>query len=915
VDRILVAVDLETTGYEAETEEIIEIGAIRLTASPDGSVTLGERFLTFADPGRPLTPPILRLTGILDEDLQGAPSSAEAVALFVAFAFRHGPPCFVGHNVGFDVSFLERAGMPTGSETLDTAELASILLPSAPSYALQRLAADAAIAPDAAHRALDDAITSALVLGHLARRARQLPADVVGEIAALSEFIGPSTAEFFRQAAGGVTRDAWSDDRALRGGFPSERPLAGGPSRSHDGPSEEDPRAERPSLQLSVETVFAPDGPLAQRIGGYEDRPEQRELAQAIERTFMDGGALVAEAGTGVGKSMAYLVPAIAAAALGERVIISTHTLPLQDQLVRKDMPALQAALGTDVAVAVLKGRSNYLCPRRWQILRGSVTTREEARIVCKTLVWRTETESGDRAELNLMRGEGELWSRISANDESCDQRRCKRTPVLNCYLQRAREAAANAGIIVVNHALLLQDARMRGALLPQAEHVVIDEAHRLEDVATDAFGIELYEPRLRRDLQRVAHSPAVTSALRDPARAEPAERIRAEIERALERTTEIFHALGALLLPIAGSPEERVRITAGLRASDDRWLPVELAGERLADAIAGIAFAAERIRNLGGDEDELAELETAMGELAGARAAITRGVHDPRSSDIVWLDRDNDGALALHVAQTHLGGVIRRTLVDTHRAVVFTSATLAVAGSFDFALDRFGIADVADTLAVGSPFDHQRQALLVLPVDIALPGEDRFIEDVARLVEGVARLLDGRTLVLFTSHATLREAAARLGALDSEGLAVLTQGVDGSRRALLERFTQGRAVLLGTQSAWEGVDLPGDVLRCVVIARLPFSVPDDPLVQGRAERYDDPFVDFQLPQAALRLRQGFGRLIRTKTDYGAVVLLDRRVVTKDYGEVLLGSLPDARTEHLPLDGIATRVSAWCDRG
>ena len=685
-----------------------------------------------------------------------------------------------------------------------------------------------------------------------------------------------------------------------------------------------------------MEMVFALDGPLAAKLAGYEDRPQQRDLAAAIERTFADGGALVAEAGTGVGKSIAYAVPALASAAGGERVVISTHTLPLQDQLVRKDLPALQAALGTDVPVAVLKGRSNYLCPRRWQMLRGSVTTREEARLVCKTLVWRTATESGDRAELNLMRGEGELWSRISANDESCDQRRCKRTPGTNCYLQRAREAAADAGIVVVNHALLLQDARMRGALLPQAEYLVIDEAHRLEDVATDAFGLELHEPRLRRDLQRVAHSVAVTSALRDPVRAGPAERIRGEVERALERTTEVFDALGALLVPHAGPPEERMRITAGLRASDERWLPVELAGERLADAITGIALAAERIRNLGGagaptpgvptpsgaptpgaltPEDELAELEAAMGELSGAHIAIDRGLHNPRLSDIVWLERDNDGALALQVAQTHLGGVIRRTLVDTHRATVFTSATLAIAGSFDFALDRFGIADIAEPLAVGSPFDHRRQALLVLPVDIVLPGDERFIEEAARLIEDVARALDGRTLVLFTSHAGLRDAAARLGALESEGLAVLTQGIDGSRRALLERFTQGRAVLLGTQSFWEGVDLPGDILRCVVIARLPFSVPDDPLVQGRAERYDDPFAGFQLPQAALRLRQGFGRLIRTKTDYGAVVLLDRRVVTKDYGEVLLDSLPDARTEHLPLDAIAARVSAWCDRG
>ena len=878
-------------------------------------MTLGERFLTFADPGRPLTPPIVRLTGIRDEDLRSAPSIAEAVALFVAFAFQDGAPTFVGHNVGFDVAFLERAGMPAGSESLDTAELASMLLPSASSYALQRLAADAAIVPDAAHRALDDAITSALVLGHLARIARELPADVMSEIAALSDLIGPSTAEFFKEAANTAARNAWTDNSGQRGGFPSERPLAGGTSRSHEGPSEEEPRDARNPAALSVDAVFAADGPLARKLVGYEDRREQRELAAAIERTFADGGALVAEAGTGVGKSMAYAVPAIASAALGERVIISTHTLPLQDQLVRKDLPALQLALGTDVAVAVLKGRSNYLCPRRWQILRGSVATREEARLVCKTLVWRTATETGDRAELNLMRGEGELWSRISANDESCDQRRCKRTPGVNCYLQRAREAAADAGIIVVNHALLLQDARMRGALLPQAEYVVIDEAHRLEDVATDAFGLELYEPRLRRDLQRVAHSVAVTSALRDPARAEPAERIRADIERALERTTEVFDALGALLLPISGPTEERMRITAGLRASDDRWLPVELAGERLADAIAGIAFSAERIQNLGGDEDELAELEAAMGELAAARAAITRGLHDPRLSDIVWLDRDNDGALALHVAQSHLGGVIRQTIVNTHRAVVFTSATLAVASSFDFALDRLGIVDVGEALAVGSPFDHQRQALLVLPTDVALPGEEPFVEETARLIEDVARTLDGRTLVLFTSHASLRDVSARLGALESEGLAVLTQGVDGSRRALLERFAQGRAVLLGTQSFWEGVDLPGDVLRCVVIARLPFSVPDDPLVQGRAERYDDPFLQFQLPQAALRLRQGFGRLIRTKTDYGAVVLLDRRIVTRDYGDVLLGSLPDARTEHLPLGGIAARVAAWCDRG
>ncbi|HEY7624566.1 MAG TPA: exonuclease domain-containing protein, partial [Candidatus Limnocylindria bacterium] len=597
LDRVLVSVDLETTGYEAETERIIEIGAVRVALAADGSVSLGERFVTFADPGRTLTSPIVRLTGIRDQDLLGAPSSDDAVARFVEFAFRDGTPCFLGHNVGFDIAFLERSGMPAGVEILDTAELASILLPSAPSYALQRLAADAAITPDAAHRALDDAVTAALVLGQLARAARELPAIVLGEVAALAELIGPATAEFFRDAASAATRDAWSTG------------LSPAPARTVARPAGAAP-------ELSVKRVFEASGPLVRSLAGYEDRPQQRELAAAIERTFEDGGALVAEAATGVGKSLAYAVPALARAAADERVVISTHTLPLQDQLVRKDLPALQEALGTSVRVAVLKGRSNYLCPRRWQILRASAASREEARLVSKTLVWRTATTTGDRAELNLMRGEGELWARISANDESCDQRRCKQTPG-GCYLQRARDAAAAAGLVVVNHALLLQDARMRGALLPQAEHLVVDEAHRFEEVATDAFGLELHESHLKRDLQRVAHCVAVTSALRDPARAEPAERLRADVERALERTTEVFSALAALLDMPAKETEDRLRITTGLRSSDERWLPVELAGERLADAIAGVGFAAERLRGAGGDEDELAELDAAMGELA----------------------------------------------------------------------------------------------------------------------------------------------------------------------------------------------------------------------------------------------------------------------------------------------------------
>lgn len=886
--RDLIAVDLETTGFDPDRDRIVEIGAVRLRLGPEG-VTTGERFSTLVDPGRPVGSAITRLTGIRDLDLDGAPRIDVAIAAFLRFV---GPDaCFLGHNVGFDLSFLERAGLPAGAERLDTADLASILLPLAPSYALQRLAADARIDPGTAHRALDDALTCAAVLGALSATARALPADVLVEAQTVAPLVSGATAEFFSDALAVAVRHGWTG-------------TATGLSPAPPAPA----TARRASAATpDTATVFAVDGPLARALPGYEDRPEQRELALEIERTEGSGGVLVAEAGTGIGKSLAYLVPALARAAGGERVIVSTHTLPLQDQLMRHDLPALQAALGSDVPVAVLKGRSNYLCPRRWQLFRAQAATREEARLLLKTLVWRMTTITGDRAELNLLGAESGLWSRISADDESCTARRCAATRG-GCHLERARADAATSGIVVVNHALLLHDARAGNSLLPDAEHVIIDEAHRLEDVASDAFGHRFETWRARRDLDRIARSPLVSAALRggDGAGSELAETLRSEVARAQVLAGETFAALGALL----DHDRPRLRITNGIRAGDERWLGIELAAERFVDALAAIRTAGERLLARGGDEDEAAELEGALKEHIGTLGAISHGIHDPREGEITWMQADGEG-LGLYVAPAHVGATLRRTLVERHRSVVLTSATLGVAGTMTFALERFGVSDVAASLQLGSPFDHAAQSAFIVPTDIALPHEERFGADAALAITEIALALEGRTLVLFTAHGTMREVAARLGELETAGIAVLTQGVDGSRRAILERFAQGRAVLLGTQSFWEGVDLPGDLLRCVIIAKLPFPVPDDPLVQGRAERYEDPFTEYHLPQAALRLRQGYGRLIRTKSDRGAVVLLDRRILVKAYGPTFLASLPAARVQRVGLDGLAAAVAGW----
>ncbi len=927
----LVAIDLETTGFDPSSDRIVEIGAVRLTLGDDGAVAAGDRFVTFVDPGRALARAITRLTGIADADLAGAAPLEEAMARLVVFLGEGAT--LVGHNVGFDAAFLERAGLAPGLPRLDTAELASILLPTAPSYALQRLAADEAIVPEAAHRAVHDALTCASVLSALSRRARALPPLVLEECVAQGSLLGPAYARFFERAV----RTTWDNGgagllltppcsgiqlgQAERVSPIDATTISAWPQRSlrEEGVSRRPAPAEggdvtgaSPARALTSTEAFAL---LATRMPGYEERPEQIELATAIEQTFETGGVLVAEAGTGIGKSLAYLIPALRRAAMGERVAVSTHTLPLQDQLVRKDLPALQTALGTSVPVATLKGRSNYLCPRRWQIFRTSAVTREEARLALKTLVWRTLTATGDRAELNLMGGEGVLWPRISADDETCDRARCARVAG-GCYLDRARERASRAGIVVVNHALLLYDARMRSALLPESDHVVVDEAHRLEDVASEVFGHRLEDQRLRHDLDRVARSPLVIAALRVPPegstdeRAPIAETLRAEIDRARERSEETFIALQALLPPEGG--EDRRRITTAVRASDDRWLPVELAAERLADSLAGVLAECDRLeeRATGEEEDQRDELVGAASEILGARLAIARGIHDPKPNDIVWLATQGpDRRMGLYVAPEHVGGAVRRALVERHRSVTMTSATLAVAGSLDFTLERLGVRDVATTLVLGSSFDHAGRSVLVVPNDVAYPSDPGFAADVATTVEEVARAIGGRTLVLFTSHSSMREVAALLDPLEDEGIAVLTQGLGGSRRAIVERFMRGGAVLLGTQSFWEGVDLPGDVLRCVVIAKLPFAVPDDPLVAGRSERYDDPFREFQLPQAALRLRQGFGRLLRTRTDRGAVVLMDRRVVERDYGATFIASLPDVRTRRLPREGVAAAVA------
>jgi ATP-dependent DNA helicase DinG len=606
-----------------------------------------------------------------------------------------------------------------------------------------------------------------------------------------------------------------------------------------------------------VRQVFGTGGSLAAALDEYEAREEQAELADAVERALADGRHLLAEAGTGTGKSLAYLVPALAS---GRRVVVATATKALQEQLLAKDVPLAAAALGRDVNVAVLKGRQNYLCRNRLQgfaLLGGSLFAQpEDGRAFDAMRPWIDSTESGDRAELET-EPSARLWSELAVGSDRCLGRTCAHVGM--CFSERARERASHADLVIVNHALYFADLGVRerrdgAGVLPEHDAVVFDEAHRLEETAATwlggrVSGASLY--RLARDVDRACREGSVPA----PARA---------LDRVERAGADLFHAV----CPGTG----RVRL---------RRPPVSIC-RTLSERLAELAAA------LKGQNDEL----DALAARALAAVGDVEACADPGELErVVWAEPD-----AVAWAPIDVSRPLRERLWDTGPTAVLVSATLGTGDDFAFVRDRLGLRDASE-LRVGSPFRFEEQALLYLPEGMPDPRSEGALELVAEEAAALCSVSAGRALVLTSSYRALDAIAARLRG----GLAydVFVQG-DAPRERLLERFSREvDSVLVATATFWQGVDVPGEALSLLVIDKLPFPAPGDPLVEARCERITaeggDWFADYSLPAAVLQLRQGFGRLIRTHRDRGVVAILDPRVRTRPYGRTFLESLPPCR--------------------
>ncbi len=925
----LVAFDLETTGLDPKRDAIIEIGAIRFNEN-----RVEDEFSMLINPGRSIPGFITQLTGISNEMVRGAPNIHDVLAEFEAFV---GDTPVIGHNVRFDLGFTQRYDALKYNDVIDTYELAAVLLPSAGRYKLGALSQLLGIPLRNAHRALDDARATQGVFARLYEMAENLPLDLLAEITRLSEGLDWDGEWVFQQIMRARSKEGITA-KSVRGS--TRGPLFAGREEEKHQPLQpvSDP------IQLDPEeasSVLEYGGAFSNYFKNYEYRAEQVEMLQTIATAFSESRHFMIEAGTGVGKSFAYLVPAaLWATQNNTRVVISTNTINLQDQLIRKDIPDLAAALDIDLRASVMKGRSNYLCPRLLGILRRrKPRTKEEMRVLAKILVWLEENQSGDRAEINLTGpGERAVWRRVSAEDDACTAETCMKHTGGTCPFNQAKQASQSAHILIVNHALLLADIASGNRVLPEYEYLIVDEAHHLENATTSALSFRLAPPDIGRMLRELGGSKSgalgmllteASAGLRPSDLAALTQKISRATDlafRVQEQIRVFFNTVGEFTeYQREGKGNSNYawqeRIVPATRMLPE-WEDVEATWEDtnetfkllmnlLAELYKGAAeLYAEGAENL---EDAIGSLGNAARHLEEAYKNIDGMIATPVEDTVYWVEiHPRNNYLTLQAAPLHIGTLIEKHIWHKKESVILTSATLTTHGTFDYMKSALGAND-AEMLALGSPFDYEGSTLLFIPSDIPEPNQNGYERAMERALTQLGRATGGRMLSLFTSYAQLqRTSKAISGPLGEEGIIVFEQGEGASPNALLESFkATEQAVLLGTRSFWEGVDIPGDDLSAVTIAKIPFGVPSDPLIAARSELYENAFHQYYLPEAILMFRQGFGRLIRSAQDRGVVVIFDRRVQTKQYGRLFIESLPKCTMHVAPLHELPKLAEQW----
>jgi DNA polymerase-3 subunit epsilon/ATP-dependent DNA helicase DinG len=926
----MVALDIETTGLDPQRDAIIEIGMVRFNGR-----RVEAEYSQLINPGRPIPAMISQLTGITNEMVRNAPPIKAVLQEVSDFA---GNAPVVGHNVQFDLSFMRRQNILRLNPSVDTYELAAIALPSNSRYNLGTLGQTLGILIPNSHRALDDAKLAHAVLQSLYQKLLELPYEILEQIGSMGEGIDWDGSLMFEQALREKAKQGIEAPRKI-----SEHDLGGlFKSPFHAYPPLIPAETPTPLNIEEISSKLEYGGPFARYFESFESRPQQIEMLRAVAKAFSQSQHLMVEAGTGTGKSFAYLIPAVEwALQNSSRVVISTNTITLQDQLIKKDIPDLAAALNSEVRAVVVKGRGNYLCPRRFDAMRKNAPeTADELRVLAKVLVWLNQGGSGDRSEINLNGpSEREVWTRLSAEDEGCKAEICLARTGGACPFYRMHQAAQSAHILVVNHALLLADVVTGSRVLPEYEYLIVDEAHHLESASTNALSFKTNQADFVRMLREVGGTssgllgrmltllshlmqPSDFAALNQRVGKLTDQLFRLENEfSTFIRSMEFFMEEQREGQSLSGYGQQ-TRILPATRTLP-AWSEVEIAwdaAESLMQSTLGLL--GEFIKLVGDGLEEPSEaLQDTLGSLTSLHLRLSEAdshlnalVNKPDADTIYWAEMlPNNFKLTLQAAPLHIGPLMEQYLWHEKECIILTSATLTTNGDFDYLRSRLN-ADEANDLVLGSPFDYETSTLLYLCNDMPEPVEaGKYQQMVEQTLIRLAKATHGRMLALFTSYAQLRKTSVAISPTLSEaGIEVFEQGEGASTNTLLETFREAdQAVLLGTRAFWEGVDIPGQALSVLAIVKLPFDVPSDPIIAARSETFDDPFNEYSLPEAILRFRQGFGRLIRTQSDRGVVAVLDRRVITKRYGKQFIDSLPTCTVKVAPVAELPSMAAKW----
>lgn len=698
------------------------------------------------------------------------------------------------------------------------------------------------------------------------------------------------------------------------------------------------PKKERKSLDAdALVAALEEGGAIALRLEKYEPRPTQLELMRLVSRSFNEDAVVCAEAGTGVGKSFAYLLPAMAwAVANDERVVISTATINLQHQLFDKDIPLVASAMRKKVKAVLIKGRSNYLCLRR---LADAMAERElfpeEGQDLQAIAAWAETTKTGSRSDLPFLPDEG-VWSRVCSESDTCLAARCPDRE--RCFVLALRREAAEARILVVNHHLLFADlaARDSGAgydgtvVLPPYDRVIVDEAHTIEESATSFFSDDFGRLGAYRQFARLyRRRRGLETGLALRIATMVGEGGVDEIAEAIRVAHDALDALDTAGMQLAAS-DGTFRLIGAKDGSLRSILmePLAEARKRIGILVGLVRGLLDRLSDEDAEDQAVWETKAVLRRIEGIGAVCGRFLeYDERPDEVFWIERRRSSkgeGWALFVATPlEVASSLRDALFSPNRTVTCVSATLTVADSFAYWLNRTGVSSLADRTVLDgrfpSPFPYRSAVLLAVPTDAPLPEEDRYGSFVDDAVPRLILAAGGSALVLFTSYEALRSAhAASVPALEAAGLRVLKQGDDDRSRLLASFLEDETSVLFATTSFWEGVDAPGNTLRLVIICRLPFRSPNDPVFEARREalerRGGNAFMELSLPEAVMKFKQGFGRLMRRSSDHGAVVVLDGRLLKKRYGELFLRSLPETRRCFEEFEEIASEVGRFLSR-